>query len=117
MSIKKWLTDLFRDKILRSETDRPLYELESLTIRKGDTDEERLDFWMSLEAMFDTPAGKAYQALMQREFGKLQGQLLASSTPELTAEIVSKMKQQDFVIRYPQVVAALVKKKQEKLAR
>lgn len=117
MSIKKWLTDLFRDKILGSENAVPLYDMESLSIKKGDTEEERLEFWMSLEAMFETPAGKAYQALMQREFGKLQGQLLATSQSAGQAELVSKLQQQDFVIRYPQVVAALVKKKQEKLAR
>ena len=109
--------------LLRSWAKRTLFadeagqrELATETIAAGKSTEERLAFWQGLHEMFRSEPGRAYQAFMQREFARIQGDLLAETTPvEKRAELIAKLQQQAFVVEYPALVERNFLKKLKEL--
>lgn len=91
-------------------------ELQSESIKIGSSLEERANFWFKLDEMFRSEAGKAYQALMQREFGRIQSQLMDEKTSkERQAELLVQMRQQAYVLDYPDVVKKKARELEQQL--
>lgn len=87
----------------------------AVAVQRGGSDPERLEFWTGIQIMLESPSGMAWQALMQREFERLQGNLLIAATDEERKELLFRWKQQAFVTTYPSKVRAKVKDFQEKI--
>jgi hypothetical protein len=102
--VKQWL----RDTLFSSEEDARAFQVEK--IATGHTPEERLAFWEGMQGWLESDYGMAWQALMQKEFGRLQNEVLGGDDKGILVANVAKLQQQQYVCGFPAEVRGRIEK-------
>lgn len=92
--LKIWL----RDKFFSDTDDIRYFQVER--VLAGRSAEERLQFWRELLVWLGTDQGKAFMAIQQGEYVRIQQELLSNKAPELQAGLLAAFRQQNYVISF-----------------
>ncbi len=103
----RWFKEWLREKLLDTEEDVRYIQAEKISV--GKLPEQKLEFWQSLESWYNMPEGRAFQALMQREYQGIHAALLTAKTQEEQNRLLAQMQQQNRIISYDAFLEQKVK--------